>query len=303
MIKWTLAAVIIGFLIDLAVGDPRWLYHPIRAIGNLIALLEKILRRCFPKGRAGERTAGVILVVLTVAVSTAVPLLILYFAYRFNEWLGFVLETLMCYQLLATRALKDESMKVYDALMGGDIEKSRHAVSMIVGRDTKELTPLFYLMIGGAVLGFTYKSINTMDSMVGYKNERYRYFGTCAALLDDVVNYIPARLSGLLMVAASAVSGFDARQAFRIFKRDRRNHASPNSAQTEAVMAGALNVQLAGDAWYFGKLYEKPTIGDAGRPVEPQDIKRSNRLLYSTAVLSVIVFGLIRFAVMRVFQI
>ncbi|WP_411335484.1 adenosylcobinamide-phosphate synthase CbiB [Ruminococcus gauvreauii] len=325
MIKWTLAAVIIGFLIDLAVGDPRWLYHPIRAIGNLIALLEKILRRYFPKGRAGERTAGVILVVLTVAVSTAVPLLILYFAYRFNEWLGFVLETLMCYQLLATRALKDESMKVYDALMGGDIEKSRHAVSMIVGRDTKELTeegvtkatvetvaenasdgviaPLFYLMIGGAVLGFTYKSINTMDSMVGYKNERYRYFGTCAALLDDVVNYIPARLSGILMVAASAVSGFDARQAFRIFKRDRRNHASPNSAQTEAVMAGALNVQLAGDAWYFGKLYEKPTIGDAGRPVEPQDIKRSNRLLYSTAVLSVIVFGLIRFAVMRAFQI
>ena len=325
MIKWTLAAVVIGFLIDLAVGDPRWLYHPIRAIGNMIALFEKILRNWFPKSPKGERSAGVLLVVLTVAVSTAVPLLLLYLAFFISEWLGFVLETFMCYQLLATRALKDESMKVYDALQTGDLEQSRYAVSMIVGRDTKELTeegvtkatvetvaenasdgviaPLFYMMIGGAVLGFTYKSINTMDSMIGYKNERYRYFGTCAALLDDVVNFIPARLSGLLMVLASAVSGFDAKQAFRIFKRDRKNHASPNSAQTEAVMAGALNIQLAGDAWYFGKLYEKPTIGDAHRPVETEDIKRSNRLLYSTAILSVILFGLARFAVMRIFNV
>lgn len=323
MIKWTLAAVIIGFLIDLAVGDPRWLYHPVRVIGNMITLFEKVLRKCFPNSQTGERAAGVILVILTVTVSTAVPFFILSLAFRIHEWLGFVLETLMCYQLLATRALKDESMKVYDALKTGDIEESRYAVSMIVGRDTKELTkegvtkatvetvaenasdgviaPLFYMMIGGAVLGFTYKSINTMDSMVGYKNERYRYFGTCAALLDDVVNFIPARLSGLLMVVASAVFGFDGRQAFRIFKRDRRNHASPNSAQTEAVMAGALNIQLAGNACYFGKLYEKPTIGDAVRPVEIEDIKKANRLLYSTAVLSVIVFGLIRFAWMQAF--
>lgn len=316
MIKWTLLAVTLGFLIDLLIGDPRWLYHPVRLIGNLIAVLEKGLRRIFPKTKGAERFAGVILVILVTAFSAAVPFAILYGAFYLNEWLGAAVETVMCYQILATRALKDESMKVYRALKTGDLEKSRYAVSMIVGRDTQNLTmegvtkaavetvaenasdgviaPLFYLMIGGPVLGFAYKSVNTMDSMVGYKNDRYRYFGTCAAKLDDVVNYIPARLAGLIMTLASFAAGFDGKNAFRIFRRDRYNHASPNSAQTEAVMAGALDIRLAGNAWYFGKLYEKPSIGDPIREVEIEDIPRSNRILYTSALLALILFGAVR---------
>ena len=200
-------------------------------------------------------------------------------------------------------------MKVYEALKKDDLEGARYAVSMIVGRDTQVLdatgvakaavetvaentsdgviAPLIYLAIGGPILGFMYKAINTMDSMVGYKNDKYMYFGRCAAKLDDVVNYIPARISALLMIAASFLPGkaYDGKGAWRIWRRDRRKHASPNSAQTEAVCAGSLGVQLAGDASYFGKIVKKPTIGDALRPVEYEDIKRANGLLYRTAIL------------------
>lgn len=320
MMKWTLTAVVVGFVIDLLIGDPRWLYHPIRIVGNLIAVLEKVLRACFPKNKAGERIAGCLLVVFVVVLTVAVPWAILYGAFWWNEWLGLALMIIMSYQILATRALKDESMRVYDALKTEDIEKARFAVSMIVGRDTQNLSeegvtkaavetiaenasdgviaPLFYLMIGGPVLGFAYKAVNTMDSMVGYKNEKYRYFGTCAAKFDDVVNFIPARLAGLIMVAASYLTGFQGKNAMKIFRRDRFAHSSPNSAQTEAVMAGALEIQLAGNAYYFGRLYEKPTIGDAIRKVEIEDIPRANILLYGSAVLSVILFGVIRFVIL-----
>ena len=238
---------------------------------------------------------------------------------------GFVLEVFWCYQLLATRSLKDESMKVYDRLKNGTLDEARYAVSMIVGRDTRELTetgvtkaavetvaenasdgviaPMLYMAIGGVPLMFLYKGINTMDSMLGYKNDKYLYFGRIAAKLDDVANYIPARISGWLMVAGTVFTGMDTKNAAKIYKRDRRNHASPNSAQTEAAMAGALDVQLAGNAYYFGKLYEKPTIGDPIRPVEPEDIKRANRLMYAASILGVVVFGLlsagIRFGLLR----
>ena len=307
--RWTLLAVVLGFLLDLCFGDPRWLYHPVRIIGKGITFLEKILRNIFPKTKTGERIAGGFLVVGIVAASSFVPWLILHLAYGFRTWLGVALESFMCYQLLAARSLRDESKKVYDALQTGDIEKSRYAVSMIVGRDTQNLTeegvtkaavetvaentsdgiiaPLFYMMIGGAVLGFAYKSVNTMDSMVGYKNDRYLYFGRTAAKLDDIVNYIPARISALLMVVSCFLCGkeFDGKRAWYIFKRDRYRHASPNSAQTEAVCAGALGIRLAGNASYFGKIVEKPYIGDAERAVETEDIKRADRLLYATAVL------------------
>ena len=313
---WTLPAVVCGFLLDLLFGDPRWLYHPVRVIGNGISLLEKGLRKIFPKTKAGERMGGAILVILIVTFSAGIPCLILLAAYRYKIWLGFVLESFMCYQLLATRSLRDESKKVYDALKEGNLEKSRYAVSMIVGRDTQNLTeegvtkaavetvaentsdgiiaPLFYMMIGGAVLGFAYKAVNTMDSMVGYKNERYQYFGTAAARLDDVLNYIPARLSALIMILASCLAGLNGKNAAKIYRRDRSKHASPNSAHTEAVMAGALEIQLAGDAWYFGKLHKKPFIGDPIRKIEIEDIPRSHKLMYTTAVLSVILFGIIR---------
>lgn len=317
MIYFTLPAVVLGFCLDLLLGDPRWLYHPVRLIGRLITVLERMLRSIFPKSRGGERAAGVCLTVLVAAVGTAVPALVLHLLYRrVNVWLGFALETFWCYQLLATKSLKTESMRVYQRLQNGTVEEARYAVSMIVGRDTKRLdregvtkaavetvaentsdgivAPLLFMMAAGAAGGFFYKSVNTMDSMVGYKNDKYRYFGTAAARLDDAVNYLPARIAGWLMILASFLCGLDGRQAKKIYLRDRRNHASPNSAQTESAMAGALGVQLAGDAWYFGKLHQKPTIGDKGREVEPEDIVRANRLLYGTACLSLMCFGLIR---------
>jgi adenosylcobinamide-phosphate synthase len=267
--------------------------------------------------------AGIFLVILVVAVTTGLPCLLLYGAWRINPWLYFALQTFWCYQLLATRSLKDESMKVYDELEKKDLMGARYAVSMIVGRDTENLNeagvtkaavetvaenlsdgiiaPMFYMAIGGAGLGFFYKAINTMDSMVGYKNEKYLYFGRAAAKLDDLVNFLPSRLSALFMIAASGLSkAFSGKNAWKIWRRDRFNHASPNSAQTEAVMAGALGVQLAGDAWYFGELYKKKTIGDDLRPVQITDIPLANRLLYLTAVLGLLVMILVKLVILGI---
>ena len=248
--------------------------------------------------------------------SGLIPFCLLYTGYKIHVLLGFALETFFCYQMLATRSLKDESMRVYRELEKKDLPKARYAVSMIVGRDTAELTeegvtkatvetiaentsdgiiaPLFYMAIGGPALMFLYKGINTMDSMVGYKNEKYLNFGRYAAKLDDIANYIPARISAWLMIAGAYMAGMDGKNAKKIFKRDRYKHASPNSAQTEAVMAGALDIQLAGNAYYFGKLYEKPAIGDRLREVEDRDICRANRLLYISAALGTFVFAGIR---------
>lgn len=314
-----LLAIFLGFILDLLVGDPRWLYHPVRLIGKLIEVLEKVLRKAFPKTEKGERLAGLFLVVLVCSMTAGVALGVLFFAYYINFWLGFVAEVIMCYQIFAVRCLKEESMKVYYELEKGNLEGARKAVSMIVGRDTQSLSeegvtkaavetiaentsdgtlaPLFYMMIGGPVLGWFYKAVNTMDSMVGYKNDKYINFGRYGAKFDDVMNFIPARICAIFMIIASFLMGFDAKNAAKIFKRDRFNHASPNSAQTEAVMAGALNIQLAGDAWYFGKLYKKPTMGDAGRNIEYTDIKRANNLLYATAIVALLILGALRIMV------
>ena len=323
MMKYSIFALAAGFILDLILGDPRWLYHPVCLIGKVIAVLEKAIRRIFPKTEKGELAGGVLEVLLVCLFSGGIPFLILYYLYLLFPTAGFVLETFWCYQLLATRSLKSESMKVYDRLKNGTIEEARYAVSMIVGRDTQNLSetgvikaavetvaenasdgiiaPMFYMAVGGVPLMFLYKGINTMDSMLGYKNDKYLYFGRCAAKLDDVVNYIPARISGWLMVAATIFTRLDTKNAARIYKRDRRNHASPNSAQTEAAMAGALQVQLAGNAYYFGKLYEKPTIGDAIRSIEVDDIKRANRLLYATCILGAVIFCVLAAAVRFLF--
>ena len=312
----SILAVVLGFVLDLLIGDPHWLYHPIRLVGALISSLEKLLRGVLKKKKNGELAAGVFLLALTAGITTGCAWGLLYLAGRIHPWVRFALETVMCYQLLATKALKDETMKVYTALSQGDLKQARYAVSMVVGRDTEVLdetgvtkaavetvaenasdgviAPLLFLAIGGAPLGFFYKAVNTMDSMVGYKNDKYLYFGRAAARFDDVLNYIPARLSGALMSAAASFCGLDAGNAWKIFLRDRRNHSSPNSAHTEAAAAGALHIQLAGNAYYFGKLYEKPTIGDPDRPVEYEDIRRVNRLLYATAVLTLIVFMVVK---------
>ena len=312
----TLAALLTGYVLDLIFGDPRQIYHPIRIIGNLIAVLEKGIRKVFPKTSRGELAGGTVLVVLVVLICTAVPAALLGLAAWIHPAVYWLLASFWCWQILATKSLKTESMKVYAPLKEGDLPAARRAVAMIVGRDTERLTeegvakaavetvaentsdgivaPLIFLALGGPALGFFYKAVNTMDSMVGYKNERYLYFGRTAARLDDVLNFLPSRISAWLMILAAAILGMDGKNAKRIYLRDRKNHASPNSAQTEAVMAGALRVQLAGDAWYFGELYKKPTIGDPFRAVEPEDIVRANRLMYLTSALALAVCVILR---------
>ncbi|MGN0615551.1 adenosylcobinamide-phosphate synthase CbiB [Ruminococcus flavefaciens] len=299
--------VILGFLLDCAVGDPYNIPHPIKLIGRLIGTLEKLVRKRMKNLRLG----GVILGMTVILMSTAVPLALLLVCYHFSLIVGIVAETVLCCYMLAARCLCRESMKVCRAAESGDTVAARKAVSMIVGRDTAVLdrdgiiraavetvaentsdgvtAPLFYMGLGGAVGAFFYKSVNTMDSMIGYKDEKFADIGRFAAKLDDVLNYIPSRLTAFFMVIAAPISGLDGRNAFRIWRRDRRNHASPNSAQTESACAGALHLRLAGDAWYFGKLHKKPYIGDDDRPVETADIRRANKLMYVTSVFMLII--------------
>ena len=311
----TLGAIVAGFILDLIFGDPHWLPHPICLIGNLIGFLEKNLRRLLAPGKTALLLGGALMVVIVLSLSFAVPYAVLMLAEQVSPWLRFALETIMFYQIFATKCLRDESMKVYTALHNNDLEDARVKLSWIVGRDTKELTteevtkgavetvaentadgiiaPMFYMFIGGAPLAFLYKGINTMDSMVGYKNDKFLYFGRCAAKLDDVANFIPARITGILMILASYFLNMNAAGAWKIFWRDRYNHLSPNSAMTESVTAGALNIQLGGDHYYFGKLVHKDTIGDNIRPVEAEDIVAVNNLLYMTAVISLLLFSLV----------
>ena len=315
----SLAACITGFLLDFIFGDPVWLYHPVRGIGNFISFGEKTLRKIFRKTPGGELAAGAVLWFLTAGLSFLIPFAVLAGAQMLHPVLRFLIESFWCYQILAARCLVNESGKVYDRLKENDLPGARKAVSMIVGRDTENLTvegvtkaavetvaentsdgvtaPLLFLILGGAPLGFLYKAVNTMDSMLGYKNEKYLYFGRFPARMDDVFNYIPSRTTALFMIAAAFLTGMDGKNAWKIYLRDRRKHASPNAAQTEAVCAGALRVRLAGDAVYFGKLYKKEYLGDSLRPIEAEDIRRAGRLMYVTAVLMLIIFGVLKAAV------
>ena len=310
--KYHILAFGVGFLMDQIFGDPYFLPHPIRGIGWLIAKTEKVLRSGNPQENslereAAERRQGKLLVVIVLLLTGMFTALILVGAYALYPKIGMVVEAVMTYQILAARCLQVESGKVWKQLKAGNVEAAREAVSMIVGRDTQNLTeegvakaaietvaentsdgviaPMLYTALGGPVLGFLYKAVNTMDSMVGYKNDRYLHFGRAAAKLDDVVNFLPARISALLMIGAAFLGGksYNGRQAWRIWHRDSRKHASPNSAQTESVCAGALGIQLAGDASYFGKVVKKPYIGDPKRQVEYEDIRRANRLMNRTA--------------------
>ena len=320
-------AFIAGFVLDLLIGDPHFIPHPVRLIGSLISFCDKRLN-CDAGYNISEKKLNLIkykrgmLLAFTVIFATfAISVIIIVAAYSINLYAGIIAEAVMTWQILATKCLRVESMRVYDALRTDGVDAGRRAVSMIVGRDTSVLdaagvtraavetiaentsdgviAPMLYTAIGGPVLGFVYKAVNTMDSMLGYKNDKYMYFGRFAAKFDDVVNFIPARISAYLMIAAAFIGGrqFDGKNAYRIFKRDRFNHASPNSAQTESVCAGALRVQLAGDAVYFGKLVKKKYIGDGLREIEYEDIKRANRLMYITAflceLLSVAVMSLV----------
>ena len=314
----TVAAVVAGFLLDALLGDPRRIPHPIVAMGNAIAWLEPRLRAAFPDTPSGARRAGVVLVAVLCAGSFGATWCLIAVAGLVHPLLGFAVETWLCYQALAACELRRQSMRVVRELTREGLPAARRAVGMIVGRDTEALDergvlkaavetvaentadgvvgPLVYLIVGGAPLGMLYKAVNTMDSMVGYKNERYLDFGRAAARVDDVLGFVPARLAALCMIAAAPAAGLSAKGAWRIWRRDRFNHASPNSAQTESAMAGALGVELAGSAVYFGKLVEKPTMGDATRPIEREDVRRANRLMVLASALSLVVLGGARIA-------
>jgi adenosylcobinamide-phosphate synthase len=302
MLQYDTLALLLGFGLDLLLGDPQGWPHLVRYYGKVIEALEKLL---YPM--ANKRLGGALLVLGTLILGAGVPTAVLWLAWKLSPWCYAAVGAILSWQCLATRSLRVESLRVYRALKTGTLAEAQQAVGMIVGRDTAvldeagvtraavetvaentsdgEVAPLFYMMLLGPAGGCLYKAVNTMDSMVGYRNERYEHFGTCAARLDDVMNYVPARLSALLMIAAAAICRKDVKNAWRIWRRDRRNHASPNSAQTESVMAGALDVRLAGDAIYGGVVHKKPYIGDDIRPIEAEDIRRSHALLYGTAWL------------------
>lgn len=299
------------------VGDPHGIPHPIVWIGKLIAVLDRALLGDIPAEKAGpeardkseERKKGLLLAAVVILVTALLTAAVMFTAYRLSPLAGVIAEAVLTCYLLAQTSLRRESMKVYREFRTGTLESARKAVSMIVGRDTEVLdetgvtkaavetvaenfsdgviAPMMYAAIGGPVLGLTYKAINTMDSMIGYKNDRYMWFGSAAAKLDDIANYIPARLSALLLIAASAVTGrdYDAGRAYRVWRRDRYNHKSPNAAQTESAAAGSLGLQLAGDAQYFGKVVNKPFIGDNVRDIEAFDIVRVNRLMTAASFL------------------
>jgi adenosylcobinamide-phosphate synthase len=315
-------AIAAGFIIDLILGDPRWMPHPVVIIGKCITLLERFFRKIMPKSHAGEFIGGLFMTIIIVGGTFGITFALCELAYRYNKWVFLALETLWCWQCVAIRDLKVESMAVYRKLKEGDLEGARKAVGRIVGRDTQELTdigvtkaaletiaenfadgvlaPVLYMMILGAPLAMTYKAINTIDSMCGYKNERYLYFGKAGAHLDDVVGWIPARLAALVWILAAGLTGNDMKNAWKIWRRDHSKSASPNSSHTESACAGSLDIQLLGPAYYFGEYYDKQYVGDPIRPVEYEDIKRANVMMYVSAVITYAVGIALRYIIWRV---
>ena len=310
--QMTLLSVLAGFLIDCVLGDPAWLPHPVVLIGKGISLSEKVLRRIFPQTDRGAFCAGLVMAILVPLLSAGVSFGILFGFYLLSPWAYFAASAIMCWQCFAARCLAKEATKVVEALETDGLEAGRRQIAMLVGRDTQTLSeeqvlkatvetvaenasdgvvaPMLFMVLFGAVGGFFYKAVNTMDSMVGYKNDRYLNFGRAAAKLDDAMNFVPSRLCALAMIAVAPLVKLDGKNAFRIWKRDKRKHASPNSAQTESVAAGALHVELAGPASYFGKLVQKPVLGDSDRTIKRADVGRTNALMYGASVLLLILF-------------
>ncbi len=312
---YTAAVLCFAFLLDFIFGDPKNFPHPVVLIGKMIAKGEKILCSRFSKTRGGEFTGGMLLSVLVVCISFFLPFCLCNFLYTLHPALRLIAEVFFCYQILAAKSLQTESMKVYHALQKGDIMEARRFLSYIVGRDTEKLdetsiikgavetvaentcdaviAPMLYIVLGGAPLGFLYKAVNTLDSMIGYKNDKYLYFGKFAARLDDVLNFIPARLSATLLIFSAFVSGYDGKNALKIFLRDRYKHKSPNSGQSEAACAGALNIELGGDSFYFGELVHKNTLGDPVKAPAPENIKDANRLTTAASLTFLIVITIV----------
>ena len=312
--------IILGFLLDLIVGDPQNPIHPIRIIGSLCKTVEKFFRSILKRYL---KVAGLLTWILVVFIVFIFNYLLLKVTYRINPSVTMILGSVMIYFCISTKALKSEGLKVVKYVIKDDIEGARKQLSYIVGRDTKNLdkesilkavvetvaenmsdgviAPLFYAGIGGAPLAFLYKAVNTMDSMFGYKNDKYIEFGYFPAKLDDVFNYIPARLSGYFIVVVSFILGLDYKNSFKIYKRDKNNHSSPNSAHPEAAVAGALNVQLGGPNYYFGKLVEKQTIGDDREKIDINKVNNTNNILYCSAVLGCIMALIINWSINVIF--
>lgn len=305
-----LLSIYTGYALDLIVGDPYSFPHPVRFIGKLISFVEKQIRKITSSDK-GLKIAGFFLWFVVVGVTLGSTSIVLHL-FEFNKIAYFAVNTILIYTTLATKCLKDESTKIYKVLKTGDLEKSRIQLSYIVGRDTTNLSekeivratvetvaentvdgiiaPLFYGFIGGAPLAMAYKAINTLDSTVGYKNDKYYYLGYASAKIDDIANYIPARLGVILISLGSLLAGFNFKNALKIGIRDRKNHKSPNCAFSEGAIAGALEIQLGGTNIYFGKEVYKPTIGDKSREIEIEDIVRTNKIMYSSSIISIIIF-------------
>lgn len=313
-------AVMLGIALDALLGDPRWFPHPVCAVGKLISCMEKLLRRLFPPRKGAMLFAGVVLWIVVCGVSFAVPFLVLRFLSRINFWLGFAANSILCWLIFARKSLSEAGQHVYRAVKES-VEEGRKAVAWYVGRDTAELTeegvikaavetiaenltdgvvsPLIYMLIGGAPLGMLYKAVNTLDSMVGYHNEKYEYLGKFSAKMDDIFNFIPARLSALCIIAGAGMLRLDNRSALRIYRRDRNLHKSPNAGQTESACAGALHIQLGGDASYFGKAVRKAAFGDPLRRVNRTDILATIDLMNAASVLALALCCAVRLTLQR----
>ena len=311
--------ILAAFILDCIIGDPQNPLHPMRIIGKGISLCITAYRKAKVKNRVVQFITGAFVSLLIIGLSFTVTFLITRLLYRLNFWVGLSVEVIICYFLIAAKELKDDSMKIQRDLSAGDIEGARKSLSYIVGRDTKNLdkpamvkaavetvaenvsdgviAPLLFILIGGAPLGMAYKAVNTLDSMTGYRNEEFEYFGKFPARLDDVVNFIPSRVSALLMIIGSIFTGMDVKAAVRIYFRDRYNHKSPNSAQTESVCAGALGLRLGGDNYYHGELVHKPTIGDDLNEPVPEHIAAANRLMYAASIGAAVLFSALGFII------
>ena len=308
-----------GYALDLIIGDPYSFPHPVRFIGKLISFVERQIRKITSSDK-GLKIAGFFLWFITVAVTFGITYLVVNL-FKFNKIAYFIVNSILIYTTLATKCLKDESTKIYKVLKTGDLEKSRVQLSYIVGRDTTNLSekeivratvetvaentvdgliaPLFYGFIGGAPLAMAYKAINTLDSTVGYKNDKYYYLGFASAKIDDIANFIPARIGVVLLSIGSLFAGFKFKNALKIGIRDRKNHKSPNCAFSEGAVAGALGIQLGGTNIYFGKEVYKPTIGDKNREIEIEDIVRTNKIMYVSSIISIIIFTAIYYLIIN----
>ena len=311
----TTVAAVVGFILDLLIGDPVFALHPVRLIGRLIAFLEKKLRKP-GDSCSGDIRRGTAVAVLTVTITALITFAVVFVCGRISRVLLVTVEALMCWVVLSARDMTVESRRVYSALADGDLPRARQALSMIVGRDTEklseeeivkatvetvaentsdgEIAPLFYLFFGGVVFGFIYKAVNTLDSMIAYRNDRYYYFGRAAAVADDVMNYIPSRIAARLMIVGAGALGFDRESARRVHRRDAMLHDSPNSAQTESACAGALNIRLAGFISYGGRLSYKPELGDPMRKAGREDINNANKMMLFASGLMMFLFVFIR---------